>query len=177
MVISFLLCSNLIHKVWVDLINERQDKTQGFLSASWNLQLREPNWITWLVLLCFSVYPFRLWIYRVSITLQQFLQKSFIVDFWLGSKYVSVIGRNLLSPWLYLPSNNEPIACSCHSVFWCFASCGTMQQQLKISQNSQANTCTGVSIDQCSPQSMVFLGVLKKLANFTGKHSCWSMEL
>ena len=31
LVISFLLHNNLIHKVWVDLINERQHKTQGFL--------------------------------------------------------------------------------------------------------------------------------------------------
>ena len=30
-VISFLLHNNLIHKVWVDLINERQQKTHGFL--------------------------------------------------------------------------------------------------------------------------------------------------
>ena len=31
LVISFLPHNNLIHKVWVDLINERQHKTQGFL--------------------------------------------------------------------------------------------------------------------------------------------------
>ena len=31
LVISFLLRNNLIHKAWVDLINERQHKTQGFL--------------------------------------------------------------------------------------------------------------------------------------------------
>ena len=31
MVISFLVHNNLIHKVWVDLITERQHKTQGFL--------------------------------------------------------------------------------------------------------------------------------------------------
>ena len=29
--ISFLLRDNLIHKVWVDLINEKQQKTRGFL--------------------------------------------------------------------------------------------------------------------------------------------------
>ena len=29
--ISFLLRDNLIHKVWVNLINERQHKTRGFL--------------------------------------------------------------------------------------------------------------------------------------------------
>ena len=31
LVISFLQHNNLIHKVWVDLINERQHKIQGFL--------------------------------------------------------------------------------------------------------------------------------------------------
>ena len=49
---------------------------------------------------------------------------------------------------VYLPSKNEAIACSFHSVFWCFASCDRMQQQLKISQNSQENTCAGVSTYQ-----------------------------
>ena len=31
LVISFLLRNSLIQKVWVDLINKRQHKTQGFL--------------------------------------------------------------------------------------------------------------------------------------------------
>ena len=31
LVISFLLYNNLIHRVWVDLIDERQHKTKGFL--------------------------------------------------------------------------------------------------------------------------------------------------
>ena len=77
LVISFLL-HNLIHKVWVDLINERQPKAQGFLgkisesheinlsggavSASRELQVLASDWITWLVLLRCSVYPFVLWI-------------------------------------------------------------------------------------------------------------------
>ena len=48
---------------------------------------------------------------------------AFIVDFQLGSKYTSVIGRNLLPHWLNLTSKNKPIGCSCHSVIWCYASC------------------------------------------------------
>ena len=31
LVISMLIHNTLIHKVWVDLINKRQHKTQGFL--------------------------------------------------------------------------------------------------------------------------------------------------
>ena len=31
LVISFLLHNNFIHKVWVDLINERQHRNQGFM--------------------------------------------------------------------------------------------------------------------------------------------------
>ena len=31
LVVSFLLQNNLIHKVWVDLINKRQHRTQCFL--------------------------------------------------------------------------------------------------------------------------------------------------
>ena len=34
LVISFLLHNNLIHKVWVDLINKRQHETQGFLGKT-----------------------------------------------------------------------------------------------------------------------------------------------
>ena len=63
--------------------NERQQKTLGFLAkiseshwtnlsrgamtASRKLQLLESDWITWLVLLCCSVYAFGLWIYCGSI--------------------------------------------------------------------------------------------------------------
>ena len=61
----------------------------------------------------------------------------------------------------------------------------------KISLNSQKNTCTGVSTYQFNSESMgrpdkrrssqwkcsEKKSVLKKLANFTGKHLCWSMEL
>ena len=40
LVISFLLHNNLIRKVWVDLKNERQHKTQSFLAkkskSPWN---------------------------------------------------------------------------------------------------------------------------------------------
>ena len=93
LVISLLLHNNLIHKVWVDLINERQHETQGFLgkisesnkhisgamSASRDLQLLESDWITWLVLLCCSVYPFGLWIYSGSITRQQFLSYHWVL--------------------------------------------------------------------------------------------------
>ena len=89
LVISFIVHNKLIHKVWVDLINERQHKTQGFLSkiseSHWtnlcrgvfsafrNLQLLESDWITWLVLLCCS---FRLWIYCGSTTRQQLFELS-----------------------------------------------------------------------------------------------------
>ena len=92
LVISFLLHNTLIHKIWLDLINERQQKTQGFLgkiseshrtnlsmSASWNLQLLESDWITRLVLLCCSVYPFGLWIYCGGITRQQFLSYHWVL--------------------------------------------------------------------------------------------------
>ena len=85
--ISFLLCNNLIHKVWVDLINERQHKTQGFLgkiSASHGINHGRGQWVlpksynylnpTKLLNLCCccSVYPFGFWIYCGSITRQQF---------------------------------------------------------------------------------------------------------
>ena len=74
--ISFLLHNNLIHKVWVNLTNGRQHKTQGFLGKiKCGINLSRGNecfpkitvtWIrlnyTWLVLLCCSVYPFGLWI-------------------------------------------------------------------------------------------------------------------
>ena len=94
--------------------------------------------------------------------------------------------------WLYLPLNNEPTAYSCHSAFWCFASCNRMQQQLKNLQNSQENTCAGVSTSQFNSQSMgrpdkrrnshwrcsVKKGVLKNLVNFIGKHLvvAWNYE-
>ena len=62
---------------------------------------------------------------------------------------------------------------------------------LKISQNSQENTCAGVSTYQFNSQNMgrpdkrrsshwrcsVKKGVLKNLANFTGKHLCCSLFL
>ena len=47
-----------------------------------------------------------------------FLMGLSIEDFGLGSKYASLIGRNLLPYWLYLPLNKEPTACSCHSKFF-----------------------------------------------------------
>ena len=62
--IQFMLRNNLFHKVWVDLINARQHKSQGFLgnigeshgykpilgamSTSRKFQLLESDWITWL---------------------------------------------------------------------------------------------------------------------------------
>ena len=89
LVISFLLHDKLIHKVWFDLTNERQPKTQGFLDkisetdgislsqGQWVLPenynyLIESSWITWFVLLCCSVYLFGLWIYCDSISSFQF---------------------------------------------------------------------------------------------------------
>ena len=48
LVIWFLLPNNLIHKVWVDLINERQHKTQGFLgkiSESYGTNLSRTKWV------------------------------------------------------------------------------------------------------------------------------------
>ena len=47
LVISFLL-HNLIHKVWVDLINKRQPKAQGFLgkiSESHEINLSRGQWV------------------------------------------------------------------------------------------------------------------------------------
>ena len=89
------------------------------------------------------------------------MQKTFVVDFWPGSKYASEIGRNLLLHWLYLPSNNEHIACSYHSVFWCFALVTERKKHrrwwitfLTISQNSQDSTSAGVSTYQFNSQSM-----------------------
>ena len=84
LVISFLLHNNLIHKVWVKLINERKHKTQGFFgkiskSHGTNLSqlLKTYNYLNLTELLdlhcCCSVYPFGLWIYCGSITQQQIL--------------------------------------------------------------------------------------------------------
>ena len=80
--------------------------------------------------------------------------KIFIVDFWLCSKYASVIGRNLLPHWLYLPSNNEPIACSSLSVFWCFASWHRKKQPPEVINN-----------------------VFKHFAKFTQKYLCRSLYI
>ena len=71
-IISFLLHNNLIHKVWVDLTNEKQHKTQGFLgkmSESHGINLRQLvlpenyNYLnpTELLDLCCSVVQFILW--------------------------------------------------------------------------------------------------------------------
>ena len=80
------------------------------------------------------------------------MQKSFIVDLRLGSKYASVIGTILLPRWIYLPSNNEAIALAVTVYF--DVSCDKMQQQLKILRNAQENTCVGVSTYQFNSQSM-----------------------
>ena len=48
LVILFLLHNNLIHKVWVDLINERQHKTQDFsgkISESHGKSLSRGQWV------------------------------------------------------------------------------------------------------------------------------------
>ena len=64
LVVLFLLRNNLIHKVWIDLINERQHKTQGFLgkiSESHGINLPENyNYLspTELLDLCCSVVQF-----------------------------------------------------------------------------------------------------------------------
>ena len=93
LVISFLLRNNLIHKVWIDLINERQHKTQGFLgkiSESHGTDLSRGQWVLpetynylnpteLLVLLCCLVYPFGLWIYCGSIIRQQFLSHHWVL--------------------------------------------------------------------------------------------------
>ena len=61
----------------------------------------------------------------------------------------------------------------------------------KITQNSQENTCAGVPTYHFNSQSMgrpdkrrsshckcsVKEGIVKNLANFTGKHLCWTMKL
>ena len=51
---------------------------------------------------------------------------------------------------------------------------------LKISQNSQENTCAGVSTYQFNSQNMGRPDKRRSshwLANFTEKHLCWSMEI
>ena len=71
LVISFFLHINLMHKVRVDLINERQHKTQGFLgkiSKSHGISLSRGQWVlsenynylnpTELLDLCCSVVQF-----------------------------------------------------------------------------------------------------------------------
>ena len=42
LVISFLLHNNLIHKVWVDLINERQQNIHGFLGKNKQIPWNKP---------------------------------------------------------------------------------------------------------------------------------------
>ena len=69
------------------------------------------------------------------------------IDFWLSSKYASIIGRNLLPDWLYLSSNNESIACSCNSEFWYFTSSDRKKQPPEVVNN-----------------------VFKNFAKFTGKY-------
>ena len=95
------------------------------------------------------------------------MQKSFIVNFRLGFKYTSVIGKNLLPHWLSLPSNNESIVCSCQSVFWCFASCDRKKQPPKevnnafkhFSKFTQKYLC-GVSTYQLNPlHDFLFFGI------------------
>ena len=76
------------------------------------------------------------------------------VDFWLSSTYTSIISRNLLPDWLYLSSNNEPISCSCNSVFWYFASCDRKKQPPEGANN-----------------------VCKNFAKFTGKYLCPSFYI
>ena len=79
----FIFYFTTIYKVYVDLVNERQHNTQGFLrkirepheinlsrtmSASRKLQLLESDWITRFMSLCFSVYPFGIYICWGTIT-------------------------------------------------------------------------------------------------------------
>ena len=141
LVISFLLLDDLICKVWADLINEREIKTQGFLgkiSESHEKNLSRGHWVVpenysylkstklldpccyfvQLILLdCGSIVIVYHRINSWVITEFYKKKKSIIVDFRLGSSYASVICRNLLPHQLYLPSNNELITCSSHSVF------------------------------------------------------------
>ena len=94
LVIWFLRHNNLIHKVWVDLINERKNKTQGFLGKISKFHWINLSWGQWVLpetynylnptelldlgLLRCSVYPFGLWIYFGSITWEQFLSYSIL---------------------------------------------------------------------------------------------------
>ena len=82
---------------------------------------------------------------------------STTVDFWLSSKYASIISGNLLPDWLYLSSNNEPSACTCNSVFDILHLVTERRSHrtwsimfIKILQISQDNTCVEVSTYQFS---------------------------
>ena len=86
------------------------------------------------------------------------MQKSLVVDFWLGSKYTSVISKNLLPHRLYYHETMSPLRVAVifdnlhlvierrrhreRSVF------------LKILKKSQENTCAEVSTYQVDSQSM-----------------------
>ena len=72
--------------------------------------------------------------------------QSTTVDFWLSSKYASIISGNLLPNWLYLLSNDKPFACSCNSAFWYFVSCDRKKHPPEVVNN-----------------------VFKNFAKFTGK--------
>ena len=117
------------------------------------------------------------------------MQKALIVDFRLGSNYAFVIGKSLSPHWLYLPSNNEPIAAVI--VYFDVLHLVTERSShrrwsimfLKISENSQENTCVEVCTYQLSSRSMrrpdkrrrshwrcsVKKAVPKNLANFHRK--------
>ena len=65
-----------------------------------------------------------------------------------------------------------------------FNICSTKDVFLKNSQNSQENTCVGLSFliefrssHSLSSQMFFKIGLLKNFANFTRKHLCWSLFL
>ena len=126
------------------------------------------------------------------------MQKSFIVDFSLGSKYASVIGRNLLPRWLCLSYNWQTMNPLHVAVIVYFDVLHLVTERgshrrwsiifSKISQILQENSCAGVSTYQFNSQSMSrpdkrrsshWMCSVKKdvQKNFTGKHLCLSLFL
>ena len=110
------------------------------------------------------------------------MQKNIVIDFRLFCKYASIIGRNLLPHYYFYHQTMSSLHVA--AIFY-FDVLHLVTERsshrrwsimlLKILQNSQENTCTEslrISLIHKTWVDLINKGILKNLANFTGKHLC-----